>query len=82
MGTVWLTLSATDAVVRLAHLRYGTVQANEVVTTKLVVFIIHFQTGQGAVVLAFIIMYENSRDVDTIDDDELLQRCLKGEDDK
>jgi hypothetical protein len=60
------TLATLDAVVGLAHTWYGTVETNEIVASQLIVFVIHLQAWQRAVVLTFIIMYEDGGDVDAV----------------
>ena len=77
-----LTLATLDTVIGLTIARHNTIQRDEILTTMLTIFLITRSIRQSTLVFTFIIMDKNSRDVDTIDDDELLQRCLKGEDDK
>ena len=60
------TLATLDAVVGLAHTWYGTIETNEIVAAQLLVFVIHLQAWQRAVVLTFIIMYEDGGDVDAV----------------
>ena len=59
-------LATAYTVVGLAHARHGTVETNQVFTAQLEVFVIHFLAWQRAVVLAFVVMYEDGRDIDAI----------------
>ena len=63
---MWFTLATADAVVGLAQARHGTVETYQVVAAQLIVVVIHLQARQGAVVLTFIIMYEDGGNVDTV----------------
>ena len=63
---MWLTLSALDAVGSLSHTGHGAVETDEILATQLFVLRIHSVVGQCAVILTFIIMYEDCRYVDAV----------------
>ena len=66
LRTVGLTLSTLYAVVGLTVAGHGTVQRYQVLAAVLTVFRVTYPNGQRAFVLAFIIMYEDGWNINTI----------------
>jgi hypothetical protein len=63
---VRLTLATLDAVVRLTVTRHHSVQRDKILAAMLAILTVAHTHRQRSLVLTFIIMYEDGRDIDTI----------------
>ena len=66
LRTVWLALTASDTVVGLAFRLNGTCQVDEVLAAMLAIVGITHLARQYTLVLAFVVMNEDGRDVDAV----------------
>jgi hypothetical protein len=63
---VRLALATLDAVVRLTVTRHDAVQRDKILAAMLAILTVAHTHRQRSLVLTFIIMYEDGRDIDTV----------------
>ena len=66
LRTVGLTLATADTVVGLPQLGYGAVEADEILTAQSPVLLVAFVEWESAFVLAFVVMYEDGGNIDSV----------------